>query len=96
MAVLWRGWSGAAPPHDHTGYTWHHGDALLFTYTKLGGAEALAQQGVESESGMPGFGDNLSDQEIWNIISYIESKWPDRIREIQATRTEAEQMQLGN
>ncbi|RYH08394.1 cytochrome c [Tropicimonas sp. IMCC6043] len=79
-----------APPHDHTGHTWHHGDGLLFTYTRLGGAETLAQQGIEFESGMPGFGDSLSDAEIWDIIAFIKSTWPDRIREIQATRTEAE------
>ncbi len=85
-----------APPHDHTGHTWHHGDMLLFTYTKLGGAETLARQGVAFESGMPGFGDSLSDQEIWNIIAFIKSTWSDRIREIQSVRTEAERRQQGN
>lgn len=85
-----------APPHDKTGHTWHHGDMLLFTYTRLGGAETLAQQGMEFESGMPGFGDVLSDQEIWNIIAFIKSSWPERIREVQSARTEAERMQQGN
>ena len=85
-----------APPHDETGHTWHHGDMLLFTYTRLGGAETLAQQGMEFESGMPGFGETLSDQEIWNIIAFIKSTWSDRIREIQSVRTEAERRQQGN
>ena len=49
-----------APPHDETGHTWHHGDMLLFTYTQLGGAETMAQQGMEFESGMPGFGESLT------------------------------------
>ena len=35
-----------APPHDKDGHTWHHGDALLFNYTKLGGKAALAEQGM--------------------------------------------------
>ena len=69
---------------------------LLFTYTQLGGAETLARQGMEFESGMPGFGDGLSDQEIWNIIAFIKSTWADRIREIQSVRTEAERRQQGN
>ncbi|PZX11773.1 mono/diheme cytochrome c family protein [Palleronia aestuarii] len=77
-----------APPHDETGHTWHHGDAMLFDYTKLGGRAALAESGVEGfESGMPAFGETLSDQDIWNILAYIKSTWPDRIRNVQAERS---------
>lgn len=75
-----------APPHDETGHTWHHADALLFEYTKLGGEAALAQQGLEFASGMPSFGDQLSDAEIWNVIAYIKSTWPERQRAIQADK----------
>ena len=86
-----------APPHDETGHTWHHGDALLFNYTKLGGRLALKASGVEDfASGMPGFGDQLSDQEIWDILAFIKSTWPDRMQETQAVRTEGEQMQGGS
>ena len=35
-----------APPHDETGHTWHHGDRLLFGYTKLGGEALLAASGI--------------------------------------------------
>jgi cytochrome c5 len=31
-----------APPHDASGHTWHHDNMLLFSYTKLGGTDALA------------------------------------------------------
>ena len=82
-----------APPHDKDGHTWHHGDALLFNYTKLGGKAALAEQGMDFDSGMPGFSDSLTDAEIWNILGYIKSTWPERMRETQASRTESEQMQ---
>ena len=82
-----------APPHDKDGHTWHHGDALLFNYTKLGGKAALAEQGMDFDSGMPGFSDSLTDVEIWNILGYIKSTWPERMREMQASRTESEQMQ---
>ena len=76
-----------APPHDETGHTWHHADQVLFDYTKLGGREVMAAQGMEFDSGMPGFGDQLSDQEIWNILGYIKSTWPEEIRDMQAART---------
>lgn len=79
-----------APPHDETGHTWHHGDQVLFEYTKLGGRALMASQGMEFDSGMPGFGDQLSDQEIWNILGYIKSTWPERVQEMQAVRTEGE------
>ncbi len=72
-----------APPHDHTGHTWHHADAHLFTYTKLGGQEAMANL-PNFVSGMPGFGDTLTDDEIRSILDYIKSTWPDDIREAQA------------
>lgn len=86
-----------APPHDETGHTWHHGDALLFDYTKRGGQVALEARGVtEFASGMPGFDDSLSDQQIWNVLAYIKSTWPGRIRDMQAVRTESEQMQGGS
>lgn len=78
-----------APPHDETGHTWHHPDSVLFQYTKLGGRETLAMQGIEFDSGMPGFSGQLSDQEIWIILAYIRSTWPERARAAQAARTEA-------
>ena len=80
-----------APPHDRTGHTWHHGDALLFNYTKLGGTELMKRQGLDFESGMPGFGDILTDDEIRNILSFIKSTWPEREKRIQAERSKAEQ-----
>lgn len=80
-----------APPHDETGHTWHHPDSLLFDYTKLGGQQALSKIGVELDSGMPGFGDQLSDDDINDILAFIKSTWPERIREIQAERTKLDQ-----
>jgi len=80
-----------APPHDKTGHTWHHSDSVLFNYTKLGGTELMKQQGLDFDSGMPGFGDILSDDEIQSILEFIKSTWPERERRIQAERTSAEQ-----
>jgi mono/diheme cytochrome c family protein len=76
-----------APPHDETGHSWHHGDRLLFDYTKLGGAGALAKQGVTGfDSGMPAFEGVLTDQEIWDALAYIKSEWPEDVRAAQAER----------
>jgi len=61
-----------APPHDDSGHTWHHDDQLLFKYTKLGGV-GIAPPGFKS--GMPGFGETMSDTEIWSVLSYIKSRW---------------------
>ena len=47
----------------------------------------MAAQGMEFDSGMPGFGDQLSDQEIWNILGYIKSTWPEEIQDMQYART---------
>lgn len=78
-----------APPHDQTGHTWHHSDSLLFDYVKLGGKAALASRGVDFNSGMPGFADQLTDAEIRNILAYIKSTWPERQRTVQAERSAA-------
>ncbi len=82
-----------APPHDRTGHTWHHGDGMLFEYTKLGGQEALEQMGVTGvASGMPGYAGILTDQEIWDILAFIKASWPEREQELQRQRTLSEQL----
>jgi len=69
-----------APPHDESGHTWHHADQLLFDYTK-GGGTAIAPAGFKSN--MPGFGEVLSDREIWASLAFIKSLWPTAIQERQ-------------
>ena len=74
-----------APPHDKSGHTWHHPDQELFKYTKFGGAP-IAPPGVNSA--MPGFLDSLTDREIWAVLSFVKSRWPEREREHQTRITE--------
>lgn len=79
------------PPHDETGHTWHHSDVLLFNYTKLGGAAALAASGVAGfDSGMPAFDALLTDDEIRDILTFIKSTWSPRLQAAQKERSEAE------
>ncbi len=39
------------------------------------------------KSSMEGFAGVLSDDEIWDILAYIRSTWPERIEHIQAARS---------
>ena len=69
-----------APPHDASGHTWHHPDALLFRIVKDGGASVLLPG---DQSGMPAFGFTLTDADIWAVLSYIKSTWPADIQQHQ-------------
>ncbi len=73
------------PPHDSTGHTWHHGDGLLFRYVK-GGGTSLNIPGFVS--GMPAFGEKLSDQEIRAVLQYLKTFWGPDEREFQARVSE--------
>jgi len=69
-----------APPHDETGHTWHHPDAVLFEMTKFG-PQQFAGAGYATD--MPGFADDLPDADIWAVIAYIKSRWPAKIADRQ-------------
>lgn len=66
-----------APPHDETGHTWHHADRYLFDLIK-GNVQRFAPPGAESD--MPAFKNVLTDEEIWAVIAFIKSRWPEHIR----------------
>ena len=69
-----------SPPHDATGHTWHHSDDILFGITKHGGQRSAPSGFV---SGMPPFGGTLSDREIYSVLAFIKSRWPQDVRERQ-------------
>lgn len=77
-----------APPHDETGHTWHHDDAMLTDYITRGGQAVLNDMGVTFTSGMPGFAEVLEVEEIEAILDYIKSTWPEPIRRVQAERSQ--------
>lgn len=82
-----------APPHDENGHTWHHPDPQLFDVIKYGTA-AIAPPGYATDMGA--FKDTLSDAEIWAVIAYIQSRWPEDIRARQRMITEQAEKQTGN
>lgn len=66
-----------APPHDASGHTWHHSDAVLRWITAQGGGAFSAQ------SRMPAFGQTLSAAEVEAILTFIKSRWGPAEREYQ-------------
>jgi mono/diheme cytochrome c family protein len=71
-----------APPHDDSGHTWHHPDAVLFGITKHGLVPPYAPPGYESD--MPAFAAKLRDAEIHAVLAYIESHWSQDVRKLRA------------
>lgn len=74
-----------APPHDDSGHTWHHDDDVLFGLTKFGLMPPYGPPAYQSD--MPAFGSTLSDQQIWDVLAYIKSRWSPRARETQMKMT---------
>lgn len=75
-----------APPHDETGHTWHHPDELLVAIVRDGMRPPWAPEGYESD--MPAFGGVLSDDDIRAVLAYIQSTWPEAVREMRRQRLE--------
>ncbi len=71
-----------APPHDKTGHTWHHPDAVLVDIVRNGLVPGrTAPRGYVSD--MPAYGALLSDEDIAAVIAYIKSSWPPKVLEAQ-------------
>jgi mono/diheme cytochrome c family protein len=56
-----------APPHDGSGHTWHHADALLLQVLREG-------SGVPN-SKMPVYRDILSEGEMEAVLAYVKTFW---------------------
>ncbi len=68
-----------APPLNGDGHTWHHGDGILYTYVNKGGNAFESPDLPSFKSGMPGFGEILSHEEIIAVIEYLKSLWGDKV-----------------
>jgi len=67
-----------APALNGTGHAWHHPPKLLFEYIQKGS--------IDKTSPMPSFEAVLNDDQIEEIITYIYSLWPDKIRTLYKKR----------
>ena len=63
------------PPLNGTGHTWHHSPKQLFSTIRYG----YKKIDPNYQGKMLG-NENLTDDEIWSILKYIKSKWPEKIR----------------
>ncbi len=70
-----------APPHDASGHTWHHPDAMLFGIIKQGLVPPYAPPDYATD--MPAWGDTLRDTDIWAVLAYIKSRWSAETRKMQ-------------
>lgn len=68
------------PPHDSSGHTWHHPDALLL--------EIIRDGSPFQPSNMPAFGSVLTDEDITAILEYLKSNWGAEEQEFQRSVTE--------
>lgn len=66
-----------APPHDESGHTWHHPDAVLIDIVRNGLVPGrTAPDGYESD--MPAYAATLRDDDIAAVLAYIKSHWPEK------------------
>ncbi len=69
-----------APPHDETGHTWHHPDALLL--------QIIAQGSGAPNSTMPLYEGKLTQEEMAATLAYIKTFWGKQERDFQTQMTE--------
>ncbi len=67
-----------APPLNGDGHTWHHADGLLYRIVSQGGQLWEDPSLPQFKSGMPAFGEQLSNEEIIAVIEYVKSLWADK------------------
>ena len=65
-----------APPQDGTGHNWEHSDRQLFDFISEGGGVFAP---TSMKSNMPAYKHQLEPKEIWAVLAYIKSTWPEVI-----------------
>jgi mono/diheme cytochrome c family protein len=72
-----------SPPHDDTGHTWHHPDAVLIDIILNGG------NGTQGKipSDMPSFKHVLSEDDAITILTFFKSRWSLQSRQYQLQMT---------
>lgn len=77
------GWDGEYPeggrpalPLDGSAPIWRLSDRDIFDVTKFGG-QPFSPPSYRNE--MPAFEDQLADADIWAILAFIKSRWPEAV-----------------
>ncbi|SFR44297.1 Cytochrome c, mono-and diheme variants [Marinobacter daqiaonensis] len=74
-----------APPHDESGHTWRHSDAMLFRMIAEGWRHPFNKS---DRLTMPAFRDILTDEEIRAVIDYLRTFWTGEQRLYQQTESQ--------
>ena len=69
-----------APPLNGDGHTWHHADGLLYRIVSQGGSIYEDPDYPGFKSAMPAFGDQLTQDEIIAVITYVKSLWEGKVK----------------
>lgn len=76
-----------APPHDSTGHTWKHSDAMLYDIVKEGWRDPFNRT---ARLTMPAFENQLSPRQIRAVITYTKTLWTRAQQEFQFRESEDE------
>ncbi|NUZ08463.1 c-type cytochrome [Piscinibacter koreensis] len=69
-----------APPHDRSGHTWKHSDAMLYRIVAKGWRDPFNKT---QRLTMPAFEQTLTAQEIHDVIEYLKTQWTPKQRAFQ-------------
>lgn len=73
------------PPHDETGHTWRHSDAMLVRMIAEGWRHPFNKT---DRLTMPAFKDTLTDQETRSVIEYLKTLWTEEQRRYQQSESQ--------
>ena len=76
-----------APPHDSTGHTWKHSDAMLYEIVREGWRDPFNRT---ARLTMPAFDQQLSPRQIRAVITYMKTMWTPAQRQFQFRESEDE------
>lgn len=68
------------PPHDSTGHTWKHSDAMLYRIISVGWRDPFNRT---ERLTMPAFKNVLTPAQIRAVVTYLRTLWTDEQRRFQ-------------
>lgn len=69
-----------APPHDHSGHTWKHSDAMLYRIVAAGWRDPFNKT---QRLTMPAFQQTLQPAQIRAVVDYLKTLWTPQQRAFQ-------------
>ena len=72
------------PPHDAKGHTWKHSDAILYRMVSQGWRDPFNKT---QQLTMPAFGNQLSSEQIREVVTYLKTLWTPEQRDFQWQET---------